>query len=116
MLASQNQSIILNSLKGALILDASVCLLIDAMILKPDSSARWSPLCFCTSYSSAPFQPERINPDLNQKGYSVKSDIWSLGITMVSQAAQYFFFFSTAALTASTDLLLQPSMKVTNGH
>lgn len=40
MLASQNQSIILNSLKGALILDASVCLLIDAMILKPDSSAR----------------------------------------------------------------------------
>lgn len=28
-------------------------------------------------------QPERINPELNQKGYSVKSDIWSLGITMV---------------------------------
>ncbi|KAG8544696.1 hypothetical protein GDO81_022043, partial [Engystomops pustulosus] len=28
--------------------------------------------------------PERINPELNQKGYSVKSDIWSLGITMVS--------------------------------
>uniref|UniRef100_A0A8D2MU71 mitogen-activated protein kinase kinase n=1 Tax=Zonotrichia albicollis TaxID=44394 RepID=A0A8D2MU71_ZONAL len=27
--------------------------------------------------------PERINPELNQKGYSVKSDIWSLGITMV---------------------------------
>ncbi|POI21901.1 hypothetical protein CIB84_014352, partial [Bambusicola thoracicus] len=26
--------------------------------------------------------PERINPELNQKGYSVKSDIWSLGITM----------------------------------
>lgn len=30
------------------------------------------------------FQPERINPELNQKGYSVKSDIWSLGITMVT--------------------------------
>lgn len=32
----------------------------------------------------SPFQPERINPELNQKGYSVKSDIWSLGITMVA--------------------------------
>lgn len=28
-------------------------------------------------------QPERINPELNQKGYNVKSDVWSLGITMV---------------------------------
>ncbi|EPY88635.1 dual specificity mitogen-activated protein kinase kinase 3 isoform B [Camelus ferus] len=27
--------------------------------------------------------PERINPELNQKGYNVKSDVWSLGITMV---------------------------------
>ncbi|XP_017366059.1 dual specificity mitogen-activated protein kinase kinase 3 isoform X2 [Cebus imitator] len=26
--------------------------------------------------------PERINPELNQKGYNVKSDVWSLGITM----------------------------------
>lgn len=30
-----------------------------------------------------PLQPERINPELNQKGYNVKSDVWSLGITMV---------------------------------
>lgn len=29
-------------------------------------------------------QPERINPETNQKGYNVKSDIWSLGITMVT--------------------------------
>lgn len=31
----------------------------------------------------SPLQPERINPELNQKGYNVKSDVWSLGITMV---------------------------------
>uniref|UniRef100_A0A8B9TDD3 mitogen-activated protein kinase kinase n=1 Tax=Anas platyrhynchos TaxID=8839 RepID=A0A8B9TDD3_ANAPL len=32
--------------------------------------------------------PERINPELNQKGYNVKSDVWSLGITMVRQRAE----------------------------
>lgn len=32
-------------------------------------------------------QPERINPELNQKGYNVKSDVWSLGITMVLYGA-----------------------------
>lgn len=32
-------------------------------------------------------QPERINPELNQKGYNVKSDVWSLGITMVMPRA-----------------------------
>lgn len=32
---------------------------------------------------SSLLQPERINPELNQKGYNVKSDVWSLGITMV---------------------------------
>uniref|UniRef100_A0A668AHU2 mitogen-activated protein kinase kinase n=1 Tax=Myripristis murdjan TaxID=586833 RepID=A0A668AHU2_9TELE len=34
--------------------------------------------------------PERINPDLNQQGYSVKSDIWSLGITMIELAILKF--------------------------
>lgn len=40
--------------------------------------------CHLSCLFLSPFQPERINPELNQKGYSVKSDIWSLGITMVA--------------------------------
>jgi len=28
-------------------------------------------------------QPERIKPDHDNPGYNVKSDVWSLGITMV---------------------------------
>lgn len=31
-------------------------------------------------------QPERINPESGQKGYDIRSDVWSLGITMVSRA------------------------------
>lgn len=29
-------------------------------------------------------QPERINPESGQKGYDIRSDVWSLGITMVT--------------------------------
>jgi len=28
-------------------------------------------------------QPERIKPDQDNPGYNVKSDVWSLGITLV---------------------------------
>lgn len=41
------------------------------------------------------FQPERINPELNQKGYNVKSDVWSLGITMVRPGAPLLVGWST---------------------
>lgn len=30
--------------------------------------------------------PERINPELNQDGYDIRSDVWSLGITMIELA------------------------------
>ncbi|XP_075421948.1 dual specificity mitogen-activated protein kinase kinase 3 isoform X2 [Ascaphus truei] len=34
--------------------------------------------------------PERINPELSQKGYNVKSDVWSLGITMIEMSILRF--------------------------
>ena len=30
------------------------------------------------------FQPERIDPRASSRGYDVRSDVWSLGITLVS--------------------------------
>lgn len=34
--------------------------------------------------------PERINPEVNHKGYNVKSDVWSLGITLIELAILRF--------------------------
>lgn len=30
-------------------------------------------------------QPERIDPSASRQGYDVRSDVWSLGITLVSE-------------------------------
>lgn len=39
-------------------------------------------LLFC------PVQPERIDPSKAEKGYTIQSDVWSFGITLVSTNAQ----------------------------
>ena len=39
------------------------------------------------------FQPERINPEAGNQGYDIKSDVWSLGITMVSTGSSVWQFF-----------------------
>ena len=57
------------------------------------------PCVFC-----AP-QPERINPETNHKGYNVKSDIWSLGITLVSSLLNTLFIHLTPLLHICDTLL-----------
>uniref|UniRef100_H2R497 mitogen-activated protein kinase kinase n=1 Tax=Pan troglodytes TaxID=9598 RepID=H2R497_PANTR len=47
--------------------------------------------------------PERINPELNQKGYNVKSDVWSLGITMVLWGARACSASATVAFHLSPE-------------
>ncbi|XP_074647386.1 dual specificity mitogen-activated protein kinase kinase 6-like isoform X2 [Tubulanus polymorphus] len=40
--------------------------------------------------------PERINPEKDQKGYDVRTDVWSLGITMIELATGKFPYNSWA--------------------
>lgn len=34
-------------------------------------------------------KPERIDPSASRQGYDVRSDVWSLGITLVSTVSIY---------------------------
>ncbi|MGH0145456.1 UNVERIFIED_CONTAM: hypothetical protein FKN15_059888 [Acipenser sinensis] len=54
--------------------------------------------------------PERINPELNQKGYSVKSDIWSLGITMFTLSSHDHKFLKTLINTNQRPLTNKPGL------
>lgn len=40
-----------------------------------------------TNFAAAQ-QPERINPSKDMKGYDIRSDVWSLGISMVCNSRQ----------------------------
>lgn len=65
-----------------------------------------------TSCDLSPPQPERINPDTNQKGYNVKSDIWSLGITMVSQ--RFLSLLGSAPRSSPCSLMFSRVLCVTD--
>lgn len=38
------------------------------------------------------FQPERIDPSASRQGYDVRSDVWSLGITLVGAREEIHTF------------------------
>ena len=39
-------------------------------------------------------QPERIDPRASSKGYDIRSDVWSLGITLVSITVIHIVVFT----------------------
>jgi hypothetical protein len=39
-------------------------------------------------------QPERIDPRASSKGYDIRSDVWSLGITLVSITVIHLVLFT----------------------
>jgi len=45
------------------------------------------------------FQPERIDPSASRQGYDVRSDVWSLGITLVRPAGNRTVSLHPAGLT-----------------
>ncbi|KAK2533674.1 Map2k3 [Columba guinea] len=56
--------------------------------------------------------PERINPELNQKGYNVKSDVWSLGITMFWSQGSGVCCSWVTALYATPPMLAKPCRRI----
>ena len=51
------------------------------------------------------FQPERIDPSASRQGYDVRSDVWSLGITLVRQTRAAASLETPLELKHSTDRL-----------
>lgn len=43
------------------------------------------------------FQPERINPETGNQAYDTRSDVWSLGISLVSRITAVLFIDDIAA-------------------
>lgn len=52
-------------------------------------------------------QPERIDPSASRQGYDVRSDVWSLGITLVSR--------NSTNETAATKQMNRIKMKYVSG-
>ena len=53
-----------------------------AQLLLPSITCPWR-VCVVNDRCLFAFQPERIDPSASRQGYDVRSDVWSLGITLV---------------------------------
>lgn len=58
---------------------------LDFDVTNPLDSCRTELLLTRVSFLWCVFQPERIDPSASRQGYDVRSDVWSLGITLVRQ-------------------------------
>ncbi|XP_006814685.1 dual specificity mitogen-activated protein kinase kinase 6-like [Saccoglossus kowalevskii] len=92
----------------------------DKRIVMDMDVAMRSSLCpFTVTFYGAMFQePERIDPEItqNEKGYDIKSDVWSLGITMIELATGNFPYASWGTPFAQLkQVVKEPSPKLPDG-